>query len=80
MKSLDVAEKQEARYSATCAQLLPDATFAQPEVLTSANRFSMIHRVNVVKRVETRERKIQEFVAMLARHETPYPQKAKPVE
>ena len=27
---------------------------------------------------ETRERKIGEFVAMLARHETIYPQKAKP--
>ena len=36
------------------------------------------HRVNAVKRAETRERKIGEFVAMLARHETFYPQKAKP--
>ncbi|MEV6927557.1 hypothetical protein AB0M46_24065, partial [Dactylosporangium sp. NPDC051485] len=27
---------------------------------------------------QTRERKISEFVAMLARHETVYPQKAKP--
>jgi uncharacterized protein YdeI (YjbR/CyaY-like superfamily) len=31
-----------------------------------------------VKRAQTRERKIGEFVAMLARHETIYPQKAKP--
>ncbi|MEV2242837.1 YdeI/OmpD-associated family protein, partial [Micromonospora sp. NPDC049891] len=31
-----------------------------------------IHRVNGVKRAQTRERKIREFVAMLARHETIY--------
>ena len=47
-------------------------------VLTKANRFALIYRVNAVKRAETRERKIGEFVAMLARHETIYPQKAKP--
>jgi len=48
------------------------------DVLTKANRFAVIHRVNSVKRAQTRERKIGEFVAMLARHETIYPQKAKP--
>jgi uncharacterized protein YdeI (YjbR/CyaY-like superfamily) len=48
------------------------------EVLTSANRFALIHRLNTVKRAQTRERKIGEFVAMLARQETIYPQKAKP--
>lgn len=47
-------------------------------VLTSTNRFALIHRLDAVKRVETRERKIREFVEMLARHETPYPQKRKP--
>jgi hypothetical protein len=47
-------------------------------VLTKTNRFALIYRVNAVKRAQTRERKIGEFVAMLARHETPYPQKAKP--
>ncbi|MEW2427616.1 YdeI/OmpD-associated family protein [Micromonospora sp. NPDC047644] len=60
------------------------ATAAEPaaqamlDVLTKANRFALIHRLNAVKRAETRERKIGEFVAMLARHETFYPQKAKP--
>ena len=39
---------------------------------------ALIHRLNAVKREETRTRKIGEFVAMLARGETPYPQKAKP--
>ncbi|PTA42684.1 YdeI family protein [Micromonospora sp. RP3T] len=54
------------------------AAQAMFDVLTSANRFALIHRLNAVKRAETRERKIREFVAMLARHETPHPQKAKP--
>src|SRR5689334_20907595 len=54
------------------------AAQAMFDVLTKANRFSLIHRVNAVKRAETRERKIAEFVAMLARHETIHPQKARP--
>ncbi|MGW3783343.1 YdeI/OmpD-associated family protein [Micromonospora chokoriensis] len=55
------------------------AAQAMLDVLTKANRFALIHRLNAVKRVETRERKIVEFVAMLARHETFYPQKARPL-
>ncbi|BAL88517.1 hypothetical protein AMIS_32970 [Actinoplanes missouriensis 431] len=55
----------------------PDAQ-AMFDVLTKTNRFAMIHRLNAVKRAETRERKIVEFVAMLARHETLHPQKAMP--
>lgn len=54
------------------------AAQAMFDVLTKANLFALTHRVNSVKRAETRERKISEFVAMLARHETIYPQKAKP--
>src|SRR5690349_10239966 len=54
------------------------AAQAMFDVLTKTNRFSLIHRVNAVKRAETRARKIGEFVPMLARHETIYPQKAKP--
>jgi uncharacterized protein YdeI (YjbR/CyaY-like superfamily) len=56
------------------------AAQAMFEVLTSSNRFALIHRLNAVKRAETRDRKIGEFVAMLARGETPYPQKAKPAK
>ena len=48
------------------------------DLLTQNNRFALIYRVNAVKRAETRKRKIGEFVAMLARHETFYPQKARP--
>jgi uncharacterized protein YdeI (YjbR/CyaY-like superfamily) len=56
------------------------AAQAMFDVLTKANRFALIHRLGAVKRAETRERKIIEFVAMLARGETPYPQKARPDE
>ncbi|XVU22863.1 YdeI/OmpD-associated family protein [Actinoplanes sp. CA-054009] len=56
------------------------AAQAMLDVLTKANRFALIHRLNAVKRAETRERKIGEFVAMLARHETFYPQKARPTD
>ncbi|MFF5174747.1 YdeI family protein [Micromonospora sp. NPDC000089] len=54
------------------------AAQAMFDVLTKTNRFALIYRLNSVKRAETRERKIAEFVAMLARHETIYPQKARP--
>ena len=53
----------------------PDAQ-AMFDVLTSANRFAMIHRVESMKRAESRARKITEMVEMLARGETLYPQKA----
>ena len=46
------------------------------DVLTSANRFALIHRVESMKRVESRARKISEMVEMLKRGETLYPQKA----
>ena len=54
------------------------AARAMFDLLTSTNRFALIYRVNSVKRAETRKRKIGELVAMLARHETIYPQKARP--
>jgi uncharacterized protein YdeI (YjbR/CyaY-like superfamily) len=48
------------------------------EVLTSVNRYALIYRTNSVKQAATRERKIKGFVEMLARGETPYPQKKRP--
>jgi uncharacterized protein YdeI (YjbR/CyaY-like superfamily) len=48
------------------------------DVLTKTNRYALIYRLASVKRPETRERKIAEFVAMLARHETIHPQTARP--
>jgi uncharacterized protein YdeI (YjbR/CyaY-like superfamily) len=54
------------------------AAQAMFDVLTKSNLFALVYRVNAVKRAQTRERKIAEFVAMLARHETIHPQKARP--
>ncbi|MFG1803183.1 YdeI family protein [Micromonospora carbonacea] len=56
------------------------AAQAMFDVLTRTNRFALAHRLNAVKRAQTRERKIAEFVAMLARHETLHPQKARPLD
>lgn len=56
------------------------AAQAMFEVLTKTNRYALIHRVNAVKRAETRTRKVAEYVAMLARHETLHPQRARPAE
>ena len=45
------------------------------ERLTSQNRYAILHRIEAVKRPETRARRIEEFVAMLARGETVHPQR-----
>ncbi|MFI7427833.1 YdeI family protein [Micromonospora sp. NPDC049836] len=45
------------------------------DLLTSRNRFAVIYRIDSAKRADTRRRRIAEFVAMLARGETPYPQR-----
>lgn len=52
----------------------PDAA-AMFEVLTSQNRFALIHRTQQAKRPQTRARRIEQFVDMLARGETIYPQR-----
>lgn len=41
--------------------------------LNAVNRYAVIRRVTMAKKPETRERKIREFVAMLARGETLFP-------
>jgi uncharacterized protein YdeI (YjbR/CyaY-like superfamily) len=74
------AAQSEAAVPADLAAAIAADPAAQAmfDVLTKANRFALIYRVGSVKRAATRERKIAEFVAMLARHETPHPQKARP--
>lgn len=60
---------------------LTEALAARPEAqamfenLTSQNRFAMLHRLGSAKRPETRARRIEQFVDMLARGETFYPQR-----
>lgn len=44
------------------------------EILTSQNRYAVLYRVHGAKRADTRARRIEQFVAMLGRGETVYPQ------
>jgi uncharacterized protein YdeI (YjbR/CyaY-like superfamily) len=60
---------------------LEEALSAQPEAarafeqLSGQNRYAILYRIATAKRAETRARRIEQFVAMLARGETIYPQK-----
>ncbi|MDQ2749578.1 MAG: YdeI/OmpD-associated family protein [Actinomycetota bacterium] len=76
------AAQSEAEVPAELAAALAANPAAQAmfDVLTKANRYALIYRLGAVKRAETRERKVGEFVAMLARHETFHPQKARPAD
>ena len=71
-----------AEVPADLAAAIADEPRAQAmfDVLTSTNRFALIYRTNSVKQAATRERKIKGFVEMLARGETPYPQKKRPAD
>jgi uncharacterized protein YdeI (YjbR/CyaY-like superfamily) len=43
--------------------------------LSAANRYSILYRIADAKRDETRQRRIEQFVAMLARGDTIHPQR-----
>jgi len=45
------------------------------DVLNRTNRYTVLYRIQEAKREETRARRISQFVEMLARGETPHPQK-----
>jgi len=45
------------------------------EILTSQNRYAILYRLARIRTPEARSRRIAEFVAMLAREETIYPQR-----
>jgi len=74
----------EAAYAGPATARVPDdlaaALAAEPKAmtmfgrLTGQNRYAILHRIEAVKRPETRARRIAEFVAMLARGETVHPQ------
>jgi uncharacterized protein YdeI (YjbR/CyaY-like superfamily) len=51
------------------------AARAMFDILTRQNRFVVVYQVDSAKRADTRARRIEKFVAMLARGETAYPQK-----
>ena len=60
---------------------LAEALAAEPkaqamfEGLNSQNRYAVLYRIATAKRADTRARRIEKFVAMLARGESVYPQK-----
>ena len=43
------------------------------QTLNRANRYAVLFRIQTAKKVETRERKIKEFIAMLERHDKFHP-------
>ncbi|MPZ18495.1 MAG: hypothetical protein GEV06_11360 [Luteitalea sp.] len=47
------------------------------DILTKQNRFAILYRIATAKRPDTRVRRIEQFVAMLAGGKTIYPQKRK---
>ena len=65
--------------NATVPDDLQQALAANPDAgaffdrLDGANRYAILFRIQTVKRAETRERKIAQFVAMLARGEKIHP-------
>jgi uncharacterized protein YdeI (YjbR/CyaY-like superfamily) len=75
----------EAAYAGPASIEVPDdlaaALAAEPkaqklfDALTSQNRYAVLYRVTTAKRADTRARRIEQFVELLARGETPYPQK-----
>jgi uncharacterized protein YdeI (YjbR/CyaY-like superfamily) len=87
LAEIDLAKSDgrwEAAYdSQRTIEVQPDlaaALEANPEAkaffatLSSQNRYAILFRLHNLKRAETRARRIDEFVAMLARHETVHPQ------
>jgi uncharacterized protein YdeI (YjbR/CyaY-like superfamily) len=61
--------------AALAAEPKAAATFA---LLTSQNRYAILYRLATAKRPETRLRRLERFVEMLARGETIYPQQRRP--
>jgi len=47
------------------------------DILSSQNRYAVLYRIESARRPDTRARRVEQFVAMLARGETVYPQKRK---
>jgi uncharacterized protein YdeI (YjbR/CyaY-like superfamily) len=60
--------------AALAAQPRAQAMF---DILTSQNCYAILYRIGSAKRADTRARRIEQFVAMLARGETIYPQQRK---
>ncbi|HXN38233.1 MAG TPA: YdeI/OmpD-associated family protein [Solirubrobacteraceae bacterium] len=59
----------------TAALRADPAARAMFDVLTRQNRYAVLLRISQAKRTDTRARRIERFVEMLARGETPHPQR-----
>jgi uncharacterized protein YdeI (YjbR/CyaY-like superfamily) len=78
----------EAAYDGSATAVMPEdllaAIAAVPEaqatydVLTAQNRYALYHRLTALKTEAARTRRIEQFVQMLARGDTPYPQRRRP--
>lgn len=74
----------DAAYAGPATATVPDdlaaaiaaspAAAAMFETLTSQNRYAILHRLGQLRTTRTRDRRIAEYVAMLERGETIYPQ------
>lgn len=75
----------EAAYAGQAAMTVPadlatalsevPAAEAMFKILSSQNRYSVLLRIHNAKRADTRAKRIEQFVAMLARGETQHPQR-----
>lgn len=75
----------DAAYSGQASSTVPDdlaaalkangAAARMFDVLTGTNRYAVLYRIETAKRPETRARRVEELVAMLARGETIHPQR-----
>ncbi|TMG15639.1 MAG: hypothetical protein E6I01_06610, partial [Chloroflexi bacterium] len=59
----------------TAALNAQPAAKAMFQILSAPNRYAVLYRIQDAKRPETRARRIERFVAMLARGETIYAQR-----
>jgi len=74
-KAYDSAKSSEVPSDLTAALSKNKKAAAFFATLSGTNRYAILFRIQTVKKAETRTRKITEFVSMLARGETIYPQK-----
>ncbi|MBK9714155.1 MAG: YdeI/OmpD-associated family protein [Kouleothrix sp.] len=73
----------DAAYDSQRAAVVPDdfqaaldqspAALAFFATLSSRNRYALLFRIQTAKKAETRARRIEQFIRMLAKHETLYP-------
>ena len=87
VKAAQADGRWDAAYAGQAKIEVPDdlarALQAEPKakemfaILTSQNRYAVLLRIDTAKRSDTRARRIEQFVAMLARGETVHPQRRK---